>query len=203
MSVLLITETNWLESIVLAQDSASVYLMSLARTGKIEIAIPEYSFHEADGSLNRKLVKRACRIDEALSLLGQIWQTEHYKELCESCKDLLKELKNLMLCDRSEIKMALDEIKSMVRILPYTSDASARAEMRFESANPPFKEGDCRIYESILMFVEQTGEKYDLIMFYTEDREDFDHPAIRDELLGRSVEMLFDSGMCVKRVMDF
>lgn len=203
MSVLLMTETNWLESIVLAQDSASVYLMSLARTGQIEIAVPEYSFHEADGSLNRKLIKRACRIDEALSLLGRIWQTEHYRELCGSGKEVLKELKNSMLCDRSEIKMALDEIKSMVRIIPYTSDASARAEMRFESANPPFKEGDCRIYESILLFVEQIGEKYDSIMFYTEDREDFNHPEIRDELLGLSVEMLFDSGMCVRRVMDF
>jgi hypothetical protein len=54
MRVLLIAETNWLENIVLAQDSASVYLMGLARTGEIEIAVPEYSFHEADGSLNRK-----------------------------------------------------------------------------------------------------------------------------------------------------
>ncbi len=36
-------------------------------------------------------------------------------------------------------------------------------------------------------------------MFYTEDREDFDHPEIHDELGGLSVELLFDSGMCVKR----
>ena len=67
MSVLLIAETNWLENIVLAQDSTSAYLMRLARTEKTVIAVPEYSFYEADGSLNRKLIKRAERIDEALS----------------------------------------------------------------------------------------------------------------------------------------
>ncbi len=77
MRVLLMAETNWLDNLVLVQDSTSAYLMRLARTEKIDIAVPEYSFYEADGSLNRKLIKRAERIDEALSLLGQISQTEH------------------------------------------------------------------------------------------------------------------------------
>ena len=50
------------------------------------------------------------------------------------------------------------------------------------------------------MFVEQIREGYDLIMFYTEDKEDFDHPEIHDEFGGLGVEMMFESGMCVKRV---
>ncbi|MBL7118064.1 MAG: hypothetical protein ISS94_04705 [Candidatus Syntrophoarchaeum sp.] len=104
MSVLLIAETNWLENLVLVQDSTSAYLMRLARTEKIDIAVPEYSFYEADGSLNRKLIKRAERIDEALSLLGQISQTEHYAELCEIGRDSLKELKRLTLSDKAEMK---------------------------------------------------------------------------------------------------
>ncbi len=200
MHGLLIAETNWLENIILAQDSVSVYLMELARTGEIEIAVPEYSFHEADGSLNRKHNKRAYKVDEASSLLGQISQTEHHRELCENGRAILKDLKKSMSNDRSEIKRVLDKIKSMVRVMPYTSDASARAELILESASPPFKEGDCRIYASILMFVEQIREECDLIMFYTEDREDFDHPEIRDEFGGFGVEMMFESGMCVKRV---
>ena len=200
MRVLLIAETNWLENIVLAQDSASVYLMGLARTGKIEIAVSEYSFHEADGSLNRKHNKRAYKVDEALSLLGQIAQTEHHVGLCENGRATLKYLKKSMSNDRSEIKRVLDKIKSMVRVIPYTSDASTRAELIFESARPPFKESDCRIYASVLMFVEQIRDAYDLIMFYTEDKEDFDHPEIHDEFGGLGVEIMFESGMCVKRV---
>ena len=203
MHVLLIAETNWLENIVLAQDSASVYLARLARAGEIKIAVPEYSFHEADGSLNRKHNKRAYKVDEASSLLGQISQTEHHRELCENGRDILKDLKKSMSNDRSEIKRVLDKIKSMVRVMPYTSDASARAELMLESASPPFKEGDCRIYSSILMFVEQIREEYDLIMFYTEDKEDFDHHKIHDEFGGLGVEMMFESGLCVKRVVGY
>jgi hypothetical protein len=154
---MLIAETNWLENIALAQDSAAAYLLDMADAKKIEIAVPEYSFYEADGALNRKLIKR-------------------------------------------EIKKVLDEIKVMVRVIPYTSDASARAEMIFESASPPFKEGDCRIYASILMFVEHIKEECDLIMFYTEDKEDFDHPKIRDEVRDLCVEIVFESGMCVKKM---
>ncbi len=55
-----------------AQDLAPVHLMGLARTGKIKIAVSEYSFHEADGSPNRKHNKRAYKVDDALSVLGQI-----------------------------------------------------------------------------------------------------------------------------------
>jgi len=202
MSVLLIAETNWLENIVLAQDSTSAYLFRLARTEKIDIAVPEYSFYEADGSLNRKLVKRAERIDDALSLLGQIAQTTHYAELCKSSRDILKELRKLTLSDRAEIKRVLDEIKSMVRIIPYTTNVSTMAEMMFESASPPFKEGDCRIYASILAFVGHTEEKYDSILFYTEDKEDFDHPEIHVELGNSDVEIMFDSGACVERIRE-
>ena len=35
-------------------------------------------------------------------------------------------------------------------------------------------------------------------MFYTEDKEDFDHPKIHDEFDDHGVEMVFESGLCVK-----
>lgn len=198
--VLLIAETNWLESIALVQDPAASYLLDLADTKKIEIAVPEYSFYEADGSLNRKLIKRADKIDAALSLLGQISQSGHSADLCKSGRGILKELKKLTLSDRSEIKRVLGEIKAMIRIIPYVNDASTRAEMIFESSRPPFKEGDCRIYASILVFVEHLEEEYDPIIFYTEDREDFDHAEIRVELENSGVEIMFDSGACVETI---
>ena len=201
MSVLLIAETNWLENIVLAQDSTSAYLMRLARTEKMVIAVPEYAFYEADGSLNRKLIKRAARIDEALSLLGQISQSGHSADLCKNGRVILKELRKLTLNDRTEIKKVLDKIKAMIQIIPYTSDISAKAEMMLEPANPPFKEGDCRIFASVRVFVEHIKAEYDLIMFYTEDKEDFDHPEIREVLRNSGVELVFDSGSCVEKIL--
>ncbi|MHC1575462.1 MAG: hypothetical protein ACXQTY_06655 [Candidatus Methanogasteraceae archaeon] len=51
-----------------------------------------------------------------------------------------------------------------------------------------------------MMFVEQIGAAYDLIMFYTEEKEDFNHPEIHDEFGDQGVEMMFESGMCIKRV---
>lgn len=202
-NVILIAETNWLESIALAQDSAAAYLLDLADSKKIEIAVPGYSLSEADGSLNRKLIKRAKKIDEALSLLGQIAQTTHYAELCKSGRDILKELKKLTLDDRTEIKRVLEEIKSMVRIIAYTNDASTEAEIMFESSSPPFKESDCRIYASILAFLELIKAEYDLILFYTGDKEDFDYLGIHDELRNLNVELMFDLGMCVERVEGY
>jgi len=72
--------------------------------------------------------------------------------------------------------------------------------MIFESSRPPFKEGDCRIYASILVFVEHLEEEYDMIIFYTEDKEDFDHSEINEELENLGVEIIFDSGACVERI---
>lgn len=67
-------------------------------------------------------------------------------------------------------------------------------------SRPPFKEGDCRIYASILVFVEHLEEEYDMIIFYTEDKEDFDHSEINEELENLGVEIIFDSGACVERI---
>ena len=50
------------------------------------------------------------------------------------------------------------------------------------------------------MFVEHIKEDHDLIMFYTEDKDDFDHPEIHEELRNFGVEMIFVSGLCVEKV---
>lgn len=199
--ILVITETNWLESIVLSQDTAVVYLLRLAREGKLTIAVPEYSFYEAEGSLDRKLLNRIQRIDEFLQLLKQISRTEHYTQLCKGGVNSLKEIKERTLRERKEIKRVLDEIKSLVCLIPYTKTSSVRADLRFESSKPPFKETDCRVYESILDFIRNTRE-YDKIIFYTTDKEDFDHPEIHKELKKLKTGIYFDSGETVQRVHE-
>ena len=44
--------------------------------------------------------------------------------------------------------------------------------------------------------------EYHKIIFYTSDKEDFDHKEIRDELEEHGVEVHFDSGNVVQRVVD-
>ncbi|MFQ6056523.1 MAG: PIN domain-containing protein [Methanosarcinales archaeon] len=202
--ILLIVETNWLESIALAQDKSSFYLLDLADTEKISIAIPEYSFYEADGSLYRKLLERVERLDKSMGSLKKIGESEHCADLCKEARDIIKRLKTIAFDDRYKIQPVLDELKTKVCVIPYTKDASLKAELRFKSSKPPFKDEDCKILESILEFVESERKKseYDYIIFYTADKEDFDFDLIRDELAEKGVEVIFDSSLCVRKILS-
>jgi len=92
-------------------------------------------------------------------------------------------------------------LESLVCLISYTKTSSIRADLRFESSKPPLKETDCRIYESILDFIRNTRE-YDKIIFYTTDKEDFDHPEIHKELKKLKTEIYFDSEETVQRVHE-
>jgi len=200
--IVVITETNWLESIVLFQNTAAAYLLELLDTNKIIIKVPEYSFHEAEGSLDKKLLNRVYKINDSLELLKQISRTRHYSQLCNQGRNTLKEIKKVSLDERKKIKEVLDELKSMVDIIPYTKTSSVKSDLRFESSKAPFKKSDCRIYESILEFLREEGSEYDDIIFYTADKEDFDHEEIHHELEDLNCELHFNSGEVVQRVRE-
>jgi len=176
--ILLLAETNWLER------------------------VPEYSFYEADGSLHRKLLERVELLDKSMGSLKKIGESEHCAALCKQAREIIKQLKTISFNDRYAIQPVLDEIKSVVQVIPYTKSASIKAELRFKSSKPPFKEDDCRILESILEYVESVKENYNNIIFYTADKEDFDYDLIRDELSGKGIEIRFDSKLCVKKIME-
>ena len=80
--------------------------------------------------------------------------------------------------------------------------AVLNADLRSESAIAPFKEADCRIYESILEYIQSKGGDYDTKIFYTRDREDFDDEMIYAELEDVEVELYFDAGAAVERVYE-
>ncbi|HID26372.1 MAG TPA: hypothetical protein EYP22_00770 [Methanosarcinales archaeon] len=75
--ILLLAETNWLESIALAQDPIASYLLGLAETKKIIIAVPEYSFYEADGSLHSPGLERVERLDKSMGSLKKIGESQY------------------------------------------------------------------------------------------------------------------------------
>lgn len=202
MKVLVIVETNWIEDVALAQDLRAAYLLQLKEEGKINIAVPAYSLHEADGSLDRKIRKRVEEIDNFLHFLNRVAQSKPYERLCSTVKDALKELKAKSLEERGEIKRVLNKIKMNVDIIPYTMTAALNADLRIESDIAPFKVADCRIYESILEYIRNKGRKYDVKIFYTADREDFDAEVISVELEDIGVELYFDAGEVIKRIYE-
>ena len=145
MKVLVIAETNWIKDIALVQDLRSAYLHQLKDERKIGIAVPVYSLHEADGSLDKKIAKRIEEIDNFLHFLGRIGQSKPYESLCSIVKNSLKEFKSKSLAEKGEIKRVLNKIKMSVDIIPYTATSALNADLRFESSKAPFKEADCRI----------------------------------------------------------
>jgi len=202
MKVLVIAETNWIEDIALAQDLRSAYLLQLKDEGKINIAVPAYSLHEADGSLDKKITKRVEEIDNFLHFLDRVAQSKPYESICSIVKNALKELKAKSLEERGEIKRVLNKIEMSVDVIPYTMTAALNADLRFESSRAPFKGADCRIYESILEYIRNKGSEYDIKVFYTADREDFDNEMIYAELEDIEVELYFDAGAVVERVYE-
>ncbi len=202
MKVLVIAETNWIEDIALAQDLRSAYLLQLKDEGKINIAVPAYSLHEADGSLDKKITKRVEEIDNFLHFLDRVAQSKPYESICSTVKNALKELKAKSLEERGEIKRVLNKIEMSVDVVPYTMTAALNADLRFESSRAPFKGADCRIYESILEYIRNKGSEYDIKVFYTADREDFDNEMIYTELEDIEVELYFDAGAVVERVYE-
>lgn len=202
MKVLVLAETNWIEDIALMQDLESAYLLELKDERKIEIAIPVYSLREADGSLDRKITKRVEEIDNFLHSLSTVAQSKPYERLCRIVKDALKELKSKSLEEREEIRRVLNKIETSIDTIPYTMTTALNADLRVESSIAPFKETDCRIYESIMEYVRDKGNKYDIKIFYTADRGDFDDKTINAELKSLRVELYFNSGEVVERICE-
>ena len=54
----MICETNFVYSVILAQDRNCGYLLELASEKKIDIAIPEFSFLEVRGKIGERFKRR-------------------------------------------------------------------------------------------------------------------------------------------------
>jgi predicted nucleic acid-binding protein len=67
--ILLICETNFLYSVILAQDRNCGYLLDLASENNIEIAIPEISFLEVRGKIGDRFKRRENKLRDIISFL--------------------------------------------------------------------------------------------------------------------------------------
>lgn len=188
-------------SVILAQDRNCGYLLDLASEGKIDIAIPEFSFLEVRGKIGERFRRREDKLSDIISFLNELMRSEYHKSTLYDVKEKLKQLYVKSPKEKNEVLQSAEEIKSLCISIPHSAEISYRAFLRSVANLPPYKDNDRQIYESILDFTKDKGE-YDLIIFYTSDKEDFDHEEIRDELEERDIEVYFDSGNVVQRVMD-
>lgn len=199
--ILLICETNFVYSVILAQDRNCGYMLDLASENKLDIAIPGFSFLEVRGKIGERFKRREDKLRDIISFLNELMMSEYHKRTLYDVKEKLKQLYISSPKERNEVLQSAEEIKSLCILIPHNAEISYRAFLRSVANLPPYKNGDRQIYESILHFTKDKGE-YDLIIFYTSDKEDFDHKEIRDELEEHGVELRFDSGKCLRRVKE-
>lgn len=199
--ILLICETNFVYSVILAQDRNCGYMLDLASENKLDIAIPGFSFLEVRGKIGERFKRREDKLRDIISFLNELMRSEYHKRTLYDVKEKLKQLYISSPKERNEVLQSAEEIKSLCILIPHNAEISYRAFLRSVANLPPYKNGDRQIYESILHFTKDKGE-YDLIIFYTSDKEDFDHKEIRDELEEHGVELRFDSGKCLRRVKE-
>jgi hypothetical protein len=199
--ILLICETNFVYSVILAQDRNCGYLLELASENKIDIAIPEFSFLEVRGKIGERFKRREDKLWDIISFLNELMRSEYHKRTLYDVKEKLKQLYINSPKEKEEVLQSAEEIKSLCISISHNAEISYRAFLRSVANLPPYKKGDRQIYESISDFTKDKGE-YDLIIFYTTDKEDFDHKEIRDELEEHGVKIHFDSGNVIQRVMN-
>lgn len=198
--LLVIGETNFIYSIILAQDRNCGYLLDLASESKIDVAIPEFSFFEVKGRIDVRFKRREDRLKETISFLNDLMRSEYHKDRLYDVKEKLKQLYMESSEEKRDILEYAEDIKSLSISIPHSADIAYRAFIRDVANLPPYKNSDRQIYESILSFTKNESE-YNLVIFYTSDKEDFDHQEIRGELKKQGVGVYFDSGDVVQRVM--
>ncbi|MFV9677436.1 MAG: PIN domain-containing protein [Methanosarcinales archaeon] len=199
--ILVICETNFVYSVILAQDRNCGYLLDLASENKIDIAIPKFSFIEVRGKIGKRFQRREDKLRDIILFLNELMRSEYHKRTLYDVKEKLKQLYINSPKERNDVLQSAEGIKSLCTSISHNAEISYQAFLRSVANLPPYKDNDRQIYESILNFTKDKGE-YDLIIFYTSDKEDFDHKELRDELEERGIEVYFDSGNVVQRVMD-
>lgn len=199
--LVLIAETNFILDVAFEQSDECKRLLDFIHKSNISLVIPEYSFAESEGSILAKIQNRLSAIESALAALRQASRSD-YSDLndfiikLQEYKDSIEQNERKLVIQR---KNFLEEISI---VIPLTSDAMVKSELRSLKRIAPFKQTDRIIYESILEFAKQNQDLNIQILFLTRDKDDFDVSAIREELDALNIEIFFSAGECIKRIKE-
>jgi len=198
--ITVIGETNFAFDILFERDYASSHILKLAKQGKIKLVLPAFSLAELEGQALEIINNRKEKLNSFASILKEISRSKYSKDDAKSGLEIVKRLLESNKKDYKKIGAAIQKLSGYCYVIKYSPEIIASAELRFRQRKPPFKETDCKVYQSILQFL--TKNKKEKVMFITKDRDDFDHPEIRNELKELDCELYFSSGDVIKRIME-
>jgi len=185
-------------SIIFAQSKECEILRGLAKENKIKIAIPQYSLVEVEGKAFKKIRKRGEQLHNAISLLNRISESTYNRDDAKIAKKHIKAISQRVPEEEKHISEIMGFIRKDIVVIPHSETILVNADLRFQSAFPPFKESDCKIYEAWREFIRKTEGKF---MVFTQDREDFDYPEIHKELQELGCVIYFNPGDIVKQLL--
>ena len=199
--MLLLSETNFILDITFEQSPECARLVTMTEEQGIDMVIPEYSFAEAEGNITNTLQKRCLTIDAMVGVLRQSARSRYQK-----VSGLISELEQWKTYSLGEELAALharmDALENIVRVIPFSGDIAAQAELRGLRQLAPGKASDRNVYESLLHFARLNQSPDAAMLFLTRDKSDFDFSYIREELAALSVELLFSAGDGIRRIRE-
>ncbi|MBC8229933.1 hypothetical protein H8E77_10340 [bacterium] len=218
MKVVIVAESGFLKDLCLNQSTDSRYLYEQIDNHLITGAIPEYAFAETDGGLQQQYRKQRIRLQETANLANELSRSQNLQPLTAQLKQLVAELQEQIDNGYALVKTELEEIRSQCLTILTNFEIFHRARLRALSATPPPDEIDCQIFETVLSFLHEHQQDkelflegkgferenprlslhYDIRLFLTHDRKDFDYPEIHREINALGAIMVFSSSECLR-----
>ncbi len=202
MEILIIAESGFLADICLKQSSHSEYLYEQAGKGNITIAVPEYAFAEADGSLHRRFAVRQQKLQEMANFANELARSRDIESHVQQLRTTITTLRNLMEDSLNLAKADLADLRRVCRSIPPAIDILHSGMLRFLSSVPPPDKVDCLILESVLSFLSEHQQEYVLNIFLCHDKQHFDYPEIHQEITNLGAQMVFSSSECIRTIRD-
>ena len=198
--ILVVAESGLLTDIYLKQSSHSVYIWRQTQLGVLTLAIPEYAFSETDGQLHQRLLRRLNQIEEMRRFINELLREEDMVASAEQLREILNRIGEQTVSKRHLIQENLSEIASGCEVIPMTFEAFRRGKLRFLRSTPPPDENDCQILASIICYLEEHQNNYDLKIFLCHDQRHFDFPTIHQSIRELNAQMVFSSASCLQAI---
>lgn len=198
VKVVIVAESGFLKDLCLNQSKDSEYLYGQVDNRFITLAIPEYAFAETSGGLQQQHRKQRIRLQEAANLANELGRSQNLQPFATQLKQLVAELQEQIDNGYTLVKTVLEDIRSKCLTILTNFEIFHRARLRALSATPPPDEIDCQIFETVLSFLHEHRQDYDIRLFLTHDKKDFDHPEIHQEINAVGAIMVFSSSECFR-----
>lgn len=168
--LLLIAETNFVVGFALEQGNDFDSILEFASTNEvITLAVPEVCFKEARSTLRLNLIQTRHALEETRGMLRQVGRSEYVREATQNARAALTAVINHLKSRAEIIGQILSDLSQHCLMIPYTPEAMTQARLRYLAEEPPFKQTDCELYESILEFARNQVENYEYVILLTLD----------------------------------